>query len=159
MLQGGYAGDLSERGGEYVAAIIEAVRRLDGQVDQVLAIAERDAGVGRAGEVDFSALLRSICERYEIAGNVPDDIGTTATATAVIDAVTRVLDAIGGGAAQLNVTNGKGLRIAIAGNAGGALPEEDVLIDLRAMMAEQHGSIAVARRAGEVPVVTLSFPR
>jgi signal transduction histidine kinase len=159
MLEHGYAGTLSERGGEYVAAILEAVRRLDVQVDQVLAIAERDAGIGRAGEIDYSALLRAIAVRHELAENVPDDLGTTASATVVIDAVTRVIETIGGGAAHLNVTNGKGLRIAIAGKTNGTLPDEDVLIDLRATMADQQGSIAVARRAGDVPVVTLSFPR
>lgn len=159
MLQGGYAGALSERGGEYVTAILEAVRRLDVQVDQVLEVAERDVTMGGAQADDIAAMLRALAARHALAQNIPDELATAAPAATVIGTVEQVIAAIGGGASQLNVTNGKGLRIAIAGKAGGSLPVDDVLVELRAQMAEQSGSIAVARRAGDVPVVTLSFPR
>lgn len=159
MLQGGYAGTLSDRAGEYVAAILEAVGRLAGQVDQVLEVAERDAGMMRQAEVDIAALLRMLATRHGLAANVPDDLVTAASPSVVVEAVDRVIGSIGGGAAHLNILNGKGLRVAVAGHSGGSLPDDATLIDLRAMMAEQEGSVAVTRRAGGIPVVTLTFPR
>ncbi|CAM3237366.1 histidine kinase [Sphingomonas antarctica] len=161
MLEGGYAGNLGARAQEYVAAILEAVRRLSVQVDQVLAVAEQDAGLGQeVAVIEIGPLLRKLADKHGLKCTMPDSIGgVAASAEAVMQSVEKVIASIGGGAAQLAVTTGNGVRVAIAGAPAGTLPGEDVLIDLRAMMAEHRGSIAVARRAHDVPVVTLSFPR
>ncbi len=159
MLQSGYAGSLTNRAGEYVGAILEAVRRLDVQVDQVLDVAERDAGIDRAGGADMTEMLRTLAARHDLAANIPDGLGTLTPANIVIETIDRVICEIGGGASQLNVADGNGLRISVAGLTGGSLPDDAVMIDLRTTMADQGGSVAVARRASDVPVVTLNFPR
>ena len=161
MLDGGYAGELDTRAREYVLAILEAVRRLGVQIDQVLSIAEQDAGIQHShGIIELAPILRSLAEKHGLLHTIPDDLaGAAASIDTISQPVELVITSIGGGAKQLAVTTGNGIRVAIAGDRGGTLPGDDVLIELRALMAERGGAVAVARRAGNVPVVTLSFAR
>ena len=72
MLDGGYAGDLDTRASEYVSAILEAVRRLGIQIDQVLAVAEQDAGLRHGNAiVELAPVLRSLAEKTRPAAHNP----------------------------------------------------------------------------------------
>ncbi|HMO76013.1 MAG TPA: PAS-domain containing protein [Sphingopyxis sp.] len=87
MLQAGYAGKLSEQQGTYVDAIMDSVAVLGRQIDDVLDLAQGEAGtlaIERA-PVDVRALLEGAladarpfadAEGVELAGNLSDAVGS-----------------------------------------------------------------------------------
>lgn len=89
MLQAGYAGKLSNQQQTYIDAIMDSVAVLGRQIDNVLDLAQGEAGtlaVERA-PVDVRALLDQAladakgfadAERIELVGNLADDLGSIA---------------------------------------------------------------------------------
>ena len=87
MLQAGYAGKLSDQQQGYIDAIMESVGVLGRQIDNVLDLAQGEAGtlaIERA-PVDVRALLeRALAdakpfaddERIELVGNIAEDLGS-----------------------------------------------------------------------------------
>ncbi|MES2121125.1 MAG: ATP-binding protein [Pseudomonadota bacterium] len=64
LLQGGYAGALSDKGKDYVDAIIESVERLSKLINDVLDLTTGDAGVALEKErVDLGGLVRTAVKK------------------------------------------------------------------------------------------------
>lgn len=87
MLQAGYAGKLGEQQRTYVDAIMDSVAVLSRQIDNVLDLAQGEAGmlVIERAPVDVRALLDAALveaqdfadsERIELVGNLADGLGT-----------------------------------------------------------------------------------
>ena len=84
MLHGGYAGELSENGAEYVEAILSSVARLGDLIDDVLDLTREDGALGR-GTVDLELAAGAAAEaaapvaqakRIELAVEVLGSAGT-----------------------------------------------------------------------------------
>ncbi|MBY4637840.1 PAS-domain containing protein [Sphingopyxis sp. XHP0097] len=87
MLQAGYAGKLSDQQQEYIAAIMDSVEVLSRHIDNVLDLAQGEAGtlVVERATVDLPALLDKAlasarpladAEQIELVGNLSDALGT-----------------------------------------------------------------------------------
>jgi signal transduction histidine kinase len=87
MLQGGYAGSLNDQQGSYIGAIMDSVAVLTRHIDNVLDLAQADAGTLAIDHVpvDIKALMEKAVsnampfaanERVELAMEFADEVGT-----------------------------------------------------------------------------------
>ena len=116
MLAGGYAGELSPTGTDYVAAILDSVARLGALIDNVLDLTQSDTGslLLAEDEVDLAALCGDLLgaagekaarKRIDLAGDIDATVGI------VTGDIRRLGQAIGNVVANAILYTGEGGRV------------------------------------------------
>jgi signal transduction histidine kinase len=146
MMAGGYAGELSATGTDYVAAILESVSRLGALIDNVLDLTQSDTGslLLAEDEVDLAALCgeallaagdKAKRKRIDLAGDIDATVGVVTGDTRRLgQALGNVIaNAIGytdeGGRVFLRAEGDAGeARIFVSDNGRGIAPADQSLV-------------------------------
>ncbi|GAA4643988.1 PAS domain-containing sensor histidine kinase [Pontixanthobacter gangjinensis] len=142
LLEAGVAGDLSDQGKEYVAAILQSVARLTDQVENVLDLSQSEAGllpltIKRLDMLPFvTSIVRTREQAIEDGGITLDLRGSKATGKIDADerqlgrAIGQLLDnaiaaTASGGKILVDLSKNKGVaQIVISDNGAGMTPQE-----------------------------------